>query len=260
MEYELRITCFIDILGFQNHIDSTINKNLTDNNKNIKKISNALSIIRSTLSIGKFKSQETKMVTQFSDCIVISVCDTEESGVFWMLLEVQWLLLNLMSLGFMCRGGITYGKLLHTDTVVFGPALVQAYKMESEAALYPRVILHELIIELGGIFRSSMHSPDMEIEYIKNIVCKDADGMYYVNFLEKAKGEFDDPEYQFPEYLLTISRLIKSGLKTNNPSIYVKYNWLKERYNEVVIGYQKEDIQWRDSEIEQAYKSLPVFE
>ena len=259
MKYESRITCFLDILGFQKHINDSVQAVGVDNEKKIEEISNALMCIRDVLDIDESKPQESKVVTQFSDCIVISFCDKEESGVFWMLLEIQWLLLNLVSRGFICRGGISYGKLIHNEKLLFGPALVEAYKMESEAALYPRVILHDSIIKLGGKSKAKHHTAEMEIRSIKQIISKDTDGMYYVDFFEKAQSEFDEPEYDFPMHLHKISELIIEGLKSNSPSVYVKYQWLKEKYNRVIQSYQKDDIQWTDPDLEETYKALPVL-
>lgn len=257
MKYESRVTCFLDILGFQKHINDSVKDKSGE--KEIDKISDALMCIRDVLDIDRDKTQESKVVTQFSDCIVISFCDKEESGVFWMLLEIQWLLMNLVSRGFICRGGISHGKLIHNEKLVFGPALVEAYKMESEAALYPRVILHNSIIKLGGKSKARHHTSETEVKYIEEIVSKDADGMYYIDFFEKAMNEFDDPHYEFPAYLQKISELIIEGLKSNSPSIHVKYQWLKEKYNKVVQSYQKSDIQWTDPDIKKAYEELPML-
>lgn len=43
--------------------------------------------------------------------------------------------------GFFFRGGVTIGDLFHDGHIVFGPALNQAYDLESKKAVYPRAIL-----------------------------------------------------------------------------------------------------------------------
>jgi hypothetical protein len=39
------------------------------------------------------------------------------------------------------RGAVTAGELVHDGSKVFGPALVEAHKMEREAAVYPRLLV-----------------------------------------------------------------------------------------------------------------------
>src|SRR5690606_28453000 len=94
----------------------------------------------------------------FSDCLVISFKTSEESEIFFTLQEIKWMIMRLVFQGILVRGAITYGKLIHTDKVLFGPALAEAYILESKAALYPRVILHKDIIDLAGKYTSTYHS------------------------------------------------------------------------------------------------------
>src|ERR1700734_1453383 len=54
--------------------------------------------------------------------------------------------------GFLLRGGITVGEVVHDDECVFGPGLVRAYELESKKAYYPRFVLdHDVAAELGNI-------------------------------------------------------------------------------------------------------------
>jgi hypothetical protein len=43
--------------------------------------------------------------------------------------------------GLLIRGAITIGDIVHDDSIVFGPALNRAYELESQQAIYPRIIL-----------------------------------------------------------------------------------------------------------------------
>jgi hypothetical protein len=54
--------------------------------------------------------------------------------------------------GFLLRGGITIGDIVHDDEVVFGPGLNRAYELESQVARMPRIILDpDLISEFGDL-------------------------------------------------------------------------------------------------------------
>ncbi len=47
---------------------------------------------------------------------------------------------GLLQLGFLCRGDIAFGPLYHRESLIVGPALVQAAGLEKEASL-PRILL-----------------------------------------------------------------------------------------------------------------------
>nr|WP_317187917.1 hypothetical protein [Acinetobacter gerneri] len=43
------------------------------------------------------------------------------------------------------RGALTIGEIYHDENMVFGPAMVEAYELESKVAEFPRIILHDKI-------------------------------------------------------------------------------------------------------------------
>lgn len=53
------------------------------------------------------------------------------------------LIVDLLKLGFLVRGAVTYGDLYHQDNVVFGPALLEAVDIEEQEAFYPRILISE---------------------------------------------------------------------------------------------------------------------
>lgn len=247
MNYENRVTVYIDILGFKDILSKTVDNDGEDITENIDKIISAYGAIRDvwdlddTSKLNKLPSK-SKKVTTFSDCLVISFKTNEESEIFHTLVEIQWMLMRLITRGILCRGAITYGKLIHTDEFLFGPALAEAYILESKAALYPRIILHEDLIEFAGNTNRFHKDSEMEKEYIKKILEKDSDGMYFIDYFASAESELDS-HYDFPEYLDIIGTIVREGLeKSDNifkSDIKVKYQWMKERYNNIVDAAQK---------------------
>ena len=259
MEYQDRIVCFLDILGFTDHIDKTIAQNGEDNLNNIDNIISAIESIRYLTDIDKLKVDKSKRVTQFSDSVVISFLANEESGVFYSLLEIMWIQVNLVMYKLLCRGGIVRGKLIHTDKYLFGPAVVNAYILESKAALYPRVILDDSIIKTGTKAHAKHHHAQHEKESIMSLLKRDTDGMYYIDYITEGQSELNDPEYDSPGYLYDLGEIIKRGLKSHDPAVLIKYQWLKEKYSPHVKElkkYYKNDL---DRDIQEAYLSLPNF-
>jgi len=56
---------------------------------------------------------------------------------------------GLISKGVLFRGGITTGKLIHTEEgILFGQGLIDAYKLETNAARFPRILRHRSMVVL----------------------------------------------------------------------------------------------------------------
>lgn len=262
MNYENRVICFIDILGFKDLVDATVDKNGSENSDKLKLLLRALNRIKQMVSSLDLDITESKRITQFSDSIVISFQYKEESEVFMTLLSLQHLILDLVRDGILIRGGITSGKLIHTKDILVGPAMIEAYILESQAANYPRIIIDDSIFEIAARYRRKGHRVSDELESIGKLVGKDSDGMHYVEYLKEVDMEMDEPEYDYPIYLHVISQIIKKGISHRNPSVRVKYAWLKEKYNEIVIPL-KESAKISDflePEVVDAYAALPVFD
>lgn len=83
-----------------------------------------------------------KQVTAFSDSIVISYDTSMPGGGFHVLMDLVYICNDLLGIGIPVRGGVTVGQLIHDERKCFGPAMVEAYLMESQAAIYPRIIIN----------------------------------------------------------------------------------------------------------------------
>ncbi len=241
MKYDNRITVFLDILGFKQIIKSTEDKDGNDIEKNIKFLHDTILKIRELLDIDIEGGHhaKSKQVTQFSDSIVISFKEKEESEVFYTISDIQTLVINLALRGIICRGGISYGKLIHNDKMIFGPALVEAYETESKAALYPRIILDKTIIDIGKKYHAIHHGEIDEKNAIMQILNKDTDDMFYIDYFSKAQGELNDPDYDMPTYINKLKEIIEIGIKAGKkaPDVKVKYNWMKNKFNTMVKVY-----------------------
>ncbi|MDN3643621.1 hypothetical protein QWY87_12965 [Lutimonas halocynthiae] len=258
MNYENRVTVFIDILGFKDMLSKTTDRKGEDNSEKIEEIFSAYRAIRDVWNLDEYKfgktiPQNSKEITTFSDCLVISFKTEEKSEIFSTLLEIKWMIMRLIYMGILCRGAITYGKLIHTKEVLFGPALAEAYILESKAALYPRVILHKDIIDLAGKATMEHHTSKEEKEFVESLLEKDSDGMYYIDYFAKAQEELDDPQYGFPDYIEKIGKKIRKGLMGSSnvykSDLKVKYRWMKERYNKLIENVQQESfINWLRNE------------
>lgn len=259
MNYEERIVCFLDILGFQSHVASTIKQDGAEDKTKTDLLIGVFNGIRDILDVDRPEDREGKEVTQFSDSVVLSFLEQEESGVFDALLAILWVQINLVLKGVLCRGAVARGKLVHTPNLLFGPGLVNAYVLESKAALYPRVILDQEIVDLGASAHARHHQPEHEEKSIMSLLEKDSDGMYYINYVTGAQWELDDPELDYPGYLSCLQQIVSKGIKAMDPSIVIKYRWLKEKLkphiDRIKAGVAKNMPE--GDELRDAYESIP---
>ena len=255
MKYENRIVAFIDILGFKDLLDKTTDKDGNDQEETIDYILDAYKVIRETwdlddkfgmhesmkLAIERENEAKRKVVSIFSDSIVVSFLETAQGEIYWSLSEIQWMVMNLVNRGILCRGALSSGKLIHTDKIIFGPALVEAYNTESKAALYPRIIISRELIALAGKY--GRHPESQELKYLENILKKDGDGMYYIDYFLTTQNEMDDPNYDFPDYIEKIAAMVKKGSRSLRPDVRIKYMWMREKVNDVIDQFRKESVQ-----------------
>lgn len=269
MKYENRVVAFIDILGFKSLLNETTRQDGSDNEENIDVLIKAYETIKDVWEIdeiyGSLSKPTSRKVSIFSDSIVISFEVGEESQVFSTLLDIKHLIMRLVYRKILCRGAVAIGKFIHTDDYLFGPALVEAYTLESKAAMYPRIILDRDVIDVAARNKPSRHSLDDEMKYVESLLEKDSDGMYYIDYFFKARTELDDPEYDFPEYIELLGGIIRKGLMGSShhgkADLRVKYSWMRERYNRMVeIVTDKKSVSGLVdsglSEVAEFYKNL----
>jgi hypothetical protein len=153
--FEDQLAIFIDFLGFSEasvRLDEALQLRLLT-------LLQAISTMRGEFSNNSDPPGESMRamrlrptITTFSDHIVasypISRIDfkfDEQTTVAMVLgdvtLRVARIAAAALRCGFLIRGGISRGKLYHSSGVVFGPAMIEAYELESRTAIYPRIIL-----------------------------------------------------------------------------------------------------------------------
>lgn len=79
----------------------------------------------------------------FSDSFAVSALEPHGEKVFGML---SWAVDYLLTAGFLVRGGVAIGKLYHHESMIYGPALVEAVEIEG-AAVYPRVLCSKELLK-----------------------------------------------------------------------------------------------------------------
>jgi len=273
--YENRVVAFIDLLGFKEIIKKTVDDNGRDNEPEIEALTETFRQMKDTLhnreifekmnrELNIENNTSSRQISQFSDSIVISFKKNEESEVFHTLYIIHLFITELALRGILCRGGISYGKLIHTDNMLFGPSLITAYETESKAALFPRVILDDTIIEIAKKYHGSHHSPEDELESILSMITKDTDNMYYIDYFGKAFENFNDPYLDTPDYIECLRAIISPYVNIDTPDLKVKYGWMINKFNKMISDKKKEvesdGYFIEDADIYDYYKNMDFIE
>jgi len=237
MNYEERILAYIDILGFKDAVNCTVEKtNEKEIEKiyEIEKINNLLDEEQFQLNIKECLLGETrikgKVTSQFSDLIVISYL--KENFVHDILLDVYFLCAMALEKGFLFRGAIVCGKAIHTENKICGPALINAYNIEKCKAVFPRIIIDEDILVLAKRNYSKCDAPDTEYKNLMEIIKCDFDGLYYINYIDKLYTGVNVGDKAEQEHRMLICEIIEKMKEKFNSDVNIKYKylWLKEKF------------------------------
>ncbi len=224
-KYQQCLVSFIDLLGFAQLINTWPSPF----------IAKALHIF--TLTNEDHGSQDERIkIIQFSDSI-IRKCNTyhdpnDEFGIYSPLIkELKCLAAIQFNLacwyGLFLRGGITYGEIFSDFGMTFGPAIIEAYILESEEAIYPRILVHQSLInslsQFPDLVTPGLEETKLQLKYCLLI---DSEKKIFVDYLGlNIKGAT-------LEFLLDHkTAIIDQYRKATNNRIREKYMWLKEYHN-----------------------------
>ena len=158
----------------------------------------------------------------FSDTLVLaSPLDDggdEEAAVTELLLDAARLQLDLVTAGFFARGGLSLGLFHVREGLIFGPALVEAYALESRHAVHPRVVI-------------SKEAEAVIARPSTQLLC-DGDGWTFINYLDPLLEEPDDP---VPVLQAHRDRVLAGlTLHRGDKRVWEKHRWVAEYHNAFV--------------------------
>lgn len=217
MELKLknRVVAYLDILGF---------KELLKNKQDFEQLLTVIKNIKQQDTRDYSEKITTKenittitsmpLITSFSDCIVLSVPlrSLGAGGATNCLLQfIQQLSDSLIFGGYILRGGIAQGMVHHHDGTIFGEAYIEAYELESNKAINPRILISK---ELAVNYDKSMHGEC-------NFLSKENYGNdeYYLDYL-KLSFTIPDTKDRYlnktKEKIKSIKQKISEKIQTNN--------------------------------------------
>ena len=253
--YQVCFVAYLDILGFkakvlQSQESSVVLELLVDSLKvcggfpsGEKKISDGFGAKRMVSVQSRF----------FSDSIVLFMKENPKdlAQLFFM---IRYLQDRLWEKGICLRGAVTIGDMYWSElekNVTLGPALVEAYKLESEFATNPRILVSD---QLYGYIDTK--NPEAEpfglYDPMKILVRLDVDNRYFLDLLNKQITRARDEKLHSNEGVFSIQWTTTSGsyqddilhhcetmiadhIESIDDKIKHKYEWLKN-YKDVING------------------------
>ena len=159
--YDEHFTAFVDLLGFaeaSSRVDDTTRLKVLHLLMSMSELQGDFSKFTRPGEKAIVNAEIRPAISTFSDHIVISwpLHQVTESvhnrraaldalnGFGRLLAKIA---AQALQIGFLIRGGAAIEKLHHANRIVFGKAMVDAYNVESQSAVYPRVVVTYSAIE-----------------------------------------------------------------------------------------------------------------
>lgn len=250
LRYEERFCLFLDILGFKKKVEKSVqsaasmasiagHSSVGEIFFSLKKIAESLKYRAAVVGSDGGMSPSSRLVTQFSDSVVVSYLVTEVGGLADILYDVLNLQVKLIQFGVLVRGAITKGLLHHDPDFVFGPALNEAVELE-KLAMYPRVIVDGALLASEGISPSIAETAvASSSRTVETLLAQDLDGMFYVDYFSVHPDDFSDDWSELCEYLISLHEIVKGLASERRPSIRLKHSWMRQKFNSVAGAVER---------------------
>lgn len=192
---------------------------------------------------------------RFSDGLVIfvSLMDREDmmpiKSVYGVLIACAGMMLLGLAKNQPIRGGITVnlGTELN-ENELYGPAVVEAYKLESEVAQYPRLVVGNSLCDYLDHFEREFNEKDpisafnlSMAQLCKKYLTYDSDGYPIINYMsdifKETLTKLDDYEYIITEARKFIHSSLGKYQREQNSKLAFRYNLLYSYFEHHLKGW-----------------------
>lgn len=250
LKYQYRIVAFLDVLGFKSMLYEFEKEALENGNEDDKRLvsQKATDFVNVFREVTNLMDKFDCNYYLFSDNICLTVDPHHNNALIVdILFTISNLFRKFSQMGYFLRGGIDYGLMLDEESIAMGVPLANAYIMESEKAIFPRVIMSERFIQ----FIDDKNLDEQNQFNIQNFIKKSCEINYVNLFYNVIKT--DDKVMFFKQY----KQVIENHLSINKgkENIFMKYKWIANEYNEFLdnyienIEYFEQDFEFSEQEI-----------
>ena len=174
-----------DILGFKKIIENAENDKAEETLNKLKRtLSESVSILKMFTEVEKPTGMKLNYKL-FSDNLYASFSYEEGnlqsfSDAFLVaIIFARSYFSNMLSNKILVRGGISYGNDYYDDSMIFSMGLVKAYTIETEKAIFPRIVIDNELINL--IKKDLILPSKMFLTILNNSILKDQKDIYFIN-------------------------------------------------------------------------------
>ena len=174
-----------DILGFKAIIENAENDK---NEETLNKLKVALDQSFGTLKMFDTLEKQTKTKLNFklfSDNLYASFSYEEgnltsfSDAFITAIIFARTYFENMLNNKIAIRGGISFGNDYSDEKMIFSMALVKAYTIESQKAIFPRIVIDN---ELINLVRQNLEIPtQLILDIVNNSILEDQDEIYFIN-------------------------------------------------------------------------------
>ena len=226
-EYENSYVAFLDILGFKEMVCKKSSQEIKTIYDEIRMVTTLFSDSDLYDEIIPRNIRENTKTTFLSDSIIINIPSNITSAFYGLVVICLYIQNKLIGLkkpilirGAICRGNcFRYYDMETNALIIYGPCVNEAYKLQENLAIYPRIIIEDLLFDSE---KKAFFGNDSA--FLNTFIRKSDDGYWFLDYM-KMRMILSEPRYE------TIKEFILSGLAQNDERILQKFRWMKDYYN-----------------------------
>lgn len=251
--YQPRVLALLDLLGFSSATDRStrdpkaivdIHRSLaamrevfphwSDHTREVEDAYRRMAIeLQPALREHLFGEHELFRTAMFSDTVAFSG-PLNPLGLEVVMATTAFLWLDMCSRGWLVRGGLAGGLLHHSETQMFGPALIEAHHLESNIAIFPRIALSDHLVGVLAKMEESGVSHPLRTFMVR----RGPDRVSYLDTLGAHLAYATGYGTKRAEMMMALRLRIEENTsdKRLDRRIQDKWAWLGSYFNEVIAS------------------------
>lgn len=250
LKYEPRIVAFLDVMGW-----GAATEDSAASVEKTQKLGITIQGLNAHVNMNAWQREHggpngwpsDPMITQFSDSLLISFA-ADHNAKSHLETTLSTVILGLMFNGFVVRGAVTFGEMIHREALAYGPAMVAAYKLEQKSAIDPRIILSPALADTWGAGQPVYDGQGTLLGH-RRLWRRDDDGVYFFDHLSNPLGLFmldqQDPPPVFCDHMARWRELIMQRMEENagNTTVVRKFAWFARYFNRICAENPKAHVE-----------------
>jgi hypothetical protein len=195
----------LDVLGYRSHVKKDRDHGRLDFKD---KLTEALGVLRN------INEDEVRSVT-ISDTVILST--SNPVGLRELMSACSLLFVSFMRHGLLLRGGIAYSQHFHSGNVTYSHALTLAHGLESENAIWPRILIASGALDASLANGADLRGDGLIISWNGVNILNILHGVEWTDIYRCVSEIYENEKSQMPEDVFTKFVLFERFMM-NHPS------------------------------------------